>query len=191
MLLENDVNYSTNIFLHVFILFTFLTIFFFTFISNLTKQNVQDAFSDIIDKEVEQLLTGLDGWDKRANPKNYPNIDYVQLDDLAKKIIANARDGDAAINKNNTRLLWIGIGSVIGLFVLMTAFVLYFSKVKKYNIHLGKTILENIVMFTLVGGIEVYFFLKIVSKYIPVTPDYVGKTILERIKYHITQKNNV
>lgn len=189
MVSENDASYLVNLSLHVFILFTFLTIFFFSYVSNLTKQNIDNVFGDIINEEVDQLMNGLDFWDKRINNDSYPNIDYKQLDILATQIINNAKAGDPEISSHNKNLLYIGIGIVISLFIIIICFILYFSLVKKYDIHIGKILIENGIMFALIGGIEVYFFLKIASKYIPVTPDYVGKTILERIKYHMTQKS--
>ena len=49
MLSDHSINMSVDIALHVFILFTFLSIFFFAYVSKLEKQNVNDKFISLHD----------------------------------------------------------------------------------------------------------------------------------------------
>jgi hypothetical protein len=61
---------------------------------------------------------------------------------------------------------------------------------KGKNIDTIKIIIENAIVFSFVGGIEFLFFTKIASKYVPVTPDMLSDTILERVKYKLFEYLN-
>ena len=43
----------------------------------------------------------------------------------------------------------------------------------------------NLIIFSITGLIEYLFFANVASKYVPVTPDVISKTMLERAKYNI------
>ena len=50
---------------------------------------------------------------------------------------------------------------------------------------IGHVFMENILTFTFVGMIEIMFFIKIASKYIPAPPSLVYKAFLESMKKNI------
>ena len=43
----------------------------------------------------------------------------------------------------------------------------------------------NVIIFSITGIIEYLFFMNVASKYIPVTPDIISNTMLERVKQNI------
>lgn len=182
MVTQSEANYSLNIGIHVFILFTFLTVFFFVFASNLAKKSINNSLSTIIDDKTGELLNELDKWDKKIKPDTYPNIKWDEVNKLASKIVINSENELPEILKHNTRLKWIGIVMIISLLVFLIGMYLYYRFVLKLDVHLGYILIENIIIFAFIGAIEAYFFLNIASKYIPVTPDFVATTVLERIK---------
>jgi hypothetical protein len=186
MVTQSEASYAINISLHVFILFTFLTVFFFAFISKLSKKSINDALGGIIDKQVGNLLTNVDTWDKKIAPKTYPNIKWAEVNKLATKIEANAQGELPEIVANNKKLKIIGWMMIGGLLLLLIGMYVYFRFVKKYDVNIGHIFAGNAIIFAFIGIIEFLFFTKIASKYIPVTPDFVATTLLERIKYHVS-----
>ena len=76
---------------------------------------------------------------------------------------------------------------VLSLFILLVGMIIIY-KYLGYNLHLREIFIENIVIFAFVGLIEYLFFTQIASKYIPVTPDVAGTTILQRIDDNILEK---
>ena len=180
-------NYSINISLHVFILFTFLTVFFFAFISKVSKKSIKDAFGDIINKQVGNVLTKIDDLDQKLSSK-LPTINWKNVNDIAVKIEENAQGDLPEIKKNNSRLLLIGIAIIVTLFLLVCGLFAYFKLYKKYDISIWHIIGENIVIFIFIGLVEFLFFTKIATKYIPVTPDFVAISILERVKTNMGKK---
>ena len=55
----------------------------------------------------------------------------------------------------------------------------------KYDIHIGHILLINFIIFSITGLIEYFFFTKVASKYVPVMPNEISDTMLERIKHNI------
>lgn len=184
MVSQSQANYSLNIGLHVLILFTFLTIFFFAFASKLAQDSIQSALGDIIDKETDTFLTQLDSWNKKLDKFD---INWEEINTLAKKVEAKSQGELPEIAKNNKKLRWIGVAMIASLLALLIGMYLYYKLVKGYDVHLGRIFMENIVIFTFIGIVEFVFFTKIAAKYVPVTPDFVATSLLERIKYQVTR----
>lgn len=187
MIQTENARYYINIFLHVCILFAFLTIFFFAYISRLTTENINSALSGMIEQQVQTFLTEVDQWDKKILPGSYPTIIWKEVDNIAKKIYDNSEGTLPSITTNNNRLKIIAISAVAGLFLLLIGMYVYFQYVLGLDINIGHIITENILIFILIGFIEVFFFIKIAANYIPTTPDFVESTVLDRIKYQLTK----
>ena len=182
MVTLKQANYSLNISLHVLILFSFLTIFFFAFISHLEQKSVDDALTSAINSQVGQLLDNLD----KYAPSD-AKIDWKTINDIAEKIQKDAAGALPEVKQNHHRLLIVGISMIAGLFALFSGMYVYFGVYKGMNIGWKRILLENLIVFGFVGVIEFLFFTKIAIKYVPVTPDLLSKTILDRVKYHFYQ----
>lgn len=177
------INHTINIAIHVLILFIFLTLFFFYYVSRISKRNIKKAFSDIIDKKINELLTETNKWNEKID---IVSVDWNEFNNLADDIILNSQKEIPEIVENNNRLKYISI--IIIFCMILGIFILYFyyKYMKGYDILVGYIIYENIIIFSLIGTIEFLFFTKIASKYIPVTPDFVSITILNRIKSKVS-----
>jgi len=168
-------NYTLNISLHVLILFSFLTIFFFSFISHLEKKTVDKTLTSVINDKVGQLLDNIDKYDVK--------IDWNGVNNIAENIKKDATGELADLKKNHRNLLIVGITMITCLFAILSGLYVYFTLYKGINVSWKRILVENLITFSLVGLIEVAFFMKVASKYVPVTPDLLSKTILDRIKY--------
>ena len=60
----------------------------------------------------------------------------------------------------------------------------------KLNINISHILIMNLIIFSITGIIEFLFFNFVASKYIPVTPDTISNTALERLKYNINENEN-
>lgn len=177
MVSDQQANYIINISLHVLILFTFLTIFFFAYISRLEKKSVDDALLDAINGQVDTVLTGID------NHMPPLKIEWEILNKLGEDIQKESKGALPAIISNHRNLRNIAVAMIVGLFCILVGLYVYFLSIG-ININWKRIITENMIIFIFVGIIEFLFFTKVASKYIPVTPDLLSKTILERLKYH-------
>lgn len=186
MVTTKQANDSINIFLHVVILMTFLTVLFFLYISKITERSVQKALSGIIKKEATKILDNLDKWSTKFEGKRF-SINWKQVYDFAHDMVKNSQGKLPEIVANNNRLKKVSLGIAVGLFALWVLLVLYMMYYQKNDVHLGKIVRNNVILFGFIGIIEYMFFTKIAANYVPVTPDFVATSILERVKYNVSK----
>lgn len=185
---DYKVNFSLDIGLHVLILFTFLTIFFFAYISKLEKQNLDNVTNNVIIEKSDSILNSIDDWQNNLNNwnKNFDiEINWKTIDCIADKLIEDSKDVSPKIKQNNDDLFKGSIIAICTAFFLFIGLTLFLKYYMKYDIHVKHILIMNFVIFSLTGLIEFLFFQDVASKYIPVTPDFTTNTVLERIKTNI------
>jgi hypothetical protein len=175
-----------NILFHVLILFTFLTIFFFTYISTTEKNATQDAINNIINNQSKSILSEIDNLDKKIGGK----IDWDKFKEISENIVNSNTDYDKttdgeSIKDNNNNVFWTSIYIIIALVVIIVAYIIWNLYYKHEKLKIGEILKDNFIIFMFVGTIEFLFFVYIVSKYIPTTPDIIGITAIEKIKENI------
>ena len=181
-----DNNDILNILFHVLILFTFLTIFFFTYISSIEKNTTQDAINNIINNQSNSILSEIDNLDKKIGEK----INWDKIKEISENVINSNVDYDKTedgqnIKDNNNNIFWTSIYIIIALIVIIIGYIVWNLYYKNKQLNIGEILKNNFVIFLFVGTIEFLFFVYIVSKYIPTTPDIIGITAIEKIKENI------
>lgn len=186
MVSEQQATYSLNIGLHMLILFTFLTVFFFIIITNTEKKSINQQ----LDKVTNQT-TIYNILDNIQNIKDYGiTINWNGIYNSAKNISNKSQGTDPNIDSQNKKLKIISL-IIIGTFTLiLISMYLYYRFALKLNVHLWHIFAENAIIFLFIGLVEYIFFMQIVSNYIPVTSSYVADSILDRFKERI-QENNI
>lgn len=175
----NTVDILINVILHSFILFVFLSLFFFLYISKREKEEL-DRQTDSICKRIPDLIDTLKKEDK-DNLIDWKNVrqkavEEINYDDL---------DIDDYIKTNNEELKYITIIIGCSILFLILLIYLYYTYLLKEDIDMAYIIKENIVIFISIGIIEFLFFTKVSSKYVPILPVQISSTVLDRIKQNI------
>lgn len=173
--MDDTMGFLINLMFHVFILFTFLTIFFFKFISVMTEDHIDAELKSIVEDQTNNLMKSVDANDT----KQLIRWDLVEA--ISGQLVASSSGEVKFITDNNKQLkantfcvIWIMLT------VIITS-VVYFM-FRGVNLHLKYLLLENFVIFTFIGMIEIYFFLNIASQYVPVVPSTAAITVLDRLK---------
>lgn len=170
---------SINILLHMFILFSFLTIFYFVYISNLEKNTIRHLVKKMIYKEVDSILNNIQSQGLQ--------IDKKMLNMIANKIDKTQIQGD--INHNN-KLRRNAIIIILVIVVVITLLVLYYKFRLGYNLNMNYIIIMNIVVFVLIGIVEYIFYTNIALKYTPVKQSDISSSVIEDISNYIEAKIN-
>lgn len=174
-------NYTINIGIHVMVLFSFLTIFFFVYISSLEKQNINKALDNLVNQQISSILY-------QVETTLHPSSDeWKNLDNIAKQMQKDAQGELPAITRNNRLLIYYGIGCIVTIFIVIVGLYFYYTNVLHIDINLTHIIMENSITFMFIGVIEFLFFTYIASQYIPVPPDVATTTVLERAKHNINE----
>lgn len=163
--MSNYINLFFSIYLHVTLLFIFLTIFFWTVISK--------TESDSINKEINNnIKDGLKNFHISNNIFTDKSLDYM------KKYYQGQDD---TVTRNNNQLLEFNIAFIVILIIGLIGCIFVRYVICSKNFDIWEVILENILILILVGAIEFYFFMNIASKYVPVLPSYLPNVVKNKI----------
>ena len=169
------INYSTNIAIHVFILFAFLSTFFILYVSKLEKTTMESEFKSLIRNYLKNALNNLSS-DQKLTYKQMLN--NMPIDNLIK---IYSKPNEAIVGYNNWLFtMIIAINIFIFLFILLGISLLYFSC--NQCIPIGKILLENIIIFTFVGTVEFLFFQFVAIQYIPAPPSLLLNSVIQSFK---------
>lgn len=178
--MHHNLNFSLDVALHVLILFTFLTIFFFTYVSKLEKQTLDNTIINSVSDNTNTLLNDI----KQISQKYNIKINWNNINDIAAKLVKNSKGEVPEIKENNDRLYKGSMIAIIVGYLLFLAIVIFLKYYMGYDIHIRHILLMNIIIFSITGLIEYFFFMNVASKYVPVMPNEISDTMLERIKYN-------
>jgi hypothetical protein len=157
---DYNINFSLDIALHVLILFTFLTIFFFAYVSKLEKQTLDSTVTGAISENTDNFLNDFDGITKKYNV----NVDWNTVNNIADNLIKNSQGEVPEIKSNNQKLFTGSIIAISVAFVLFISTVIFLKYYLRYDIHIGHILLMNVIIFSITGLIEYLFFTNVASK---------------------------
>ena len=158
-----------DVLIHVLILFTFLCVFFFTFISKIEQKAFQDELGNMIEKNVTTLID-----DNKNNVLPYINRAKPYLENLEQ--VYNTPNKTVVETNKTIKMCCIFV--VIAL-VLVIATILVFANNRKFN--MKHILLENIVTFIFIGIIEFWFFTNIAIKWVPTTPSLMVNSLYKSV----------
>lgn len=176
-----NINFSLDIALHVLILFTFLTIFFFSYVSKLTKQSLDYVTNDAINNQTDNILNKIDELSNKYKFK----INWNKLNEISDNIIQKSNNDIPEIKENNDRLFRGSIITISIAFVLFIVITIILKYHFNYDIHIKHILIMNLIIFSLTGLVEYLFFVNVASIYVPVTPNFTTNTMLDEVKKQI------
>tara|TARA_Y100000389_G_scaffold141562_1_gene139468 strand:+ start:495 stop:1031 length:537 start_codon:yes stop_codon:yes gene_type:complete len=163
-----------DIYVHILLVLIVLSLAFWLFLSKVETKSLQGEVKNQIGKLIDNFTPS----DTTKNALKL--IDYDQLLKLY-----NGKPNKAIKEYNDSLLKF----NIIVIITMIISFILVFIVLKincGKDVPIGKIFLENIGLFILVGIIEVLFFWKIASRFIPVKPSFMMKAV----KDNITDKAN-
>ena len=178
--MHHNLNFSLDVALHVLILFTFLTIFFFAYVSKLEKQSLDNTITNSVSDNTNTLLNDI----KQLSQKYNIKINWNTINEIADKLVKNSQGEVPEIKENNEQLYKGSMIVIIVGYLLFIGIIIFLKYYMGYDIHIGHILLMNIIIFSITGLIEYFFFMNVASKYVPVMPNEISDAMLERIKYN-------
>lgn len=159
---SHDTQFQINVVLHIFILFTILSIFYLSFISKVE--------TDALNYELDQIIDEGIG----ANVKKLPNnlkrfLKEVPIEQIQK--LYNQPDPVRELNNQ-----WVSRSIITMSLTLLVSLLLIVYVLKSgcnTCIDYSALFWENLITFLFVGTVEGAFFIYIAFKYIPVAPSFL------------------
>jgi Ca2+/Na+ antiporter len=169
-------NLVINVLMHILILFTFLYLFFFLSVSRNEEKVMKNQVNALAKDNIPGILKSIDDYDKDKR---------IKWDKIRKKSEAILSEPvDSKKDENNNNLKIIG-GVVIFCLALLTGMMYLYYIDSSDRVDIKKILIENAVVFSFIGIIELIFYFNTASKYIPVYPNVIGDTVLTRVKEKI------
>ena len=165
MISEKEAHNGINLGFHVLILFIFLTIFFFTYITKREKKLITKEIDAAIESNVPEIL---DGINKLPKEKDYV-VNWYGIKSFAENLDKKYDNKpDKKIESHDKHLLYLAIIICCVLLILIVGGMIYFKYHRKYDLGLKTILFENFIIAICVGMIELIFFFKVASKYSPI-----------------------
>jgi hypothetical protein len=119
-------------------------------------------------------------WDFTKN--EFDILRQIVNSPVMNKIKDKYKQKNEKVIEHNKWVLGSSASISIYMFIMFViiCIVLYFSC--KQCIPLSSMLIENVIVFTIIGAIEILFFLKIAAKYVPVQPSLLTTTLIETLK---------
>ena len=178
----DQIELAGNCLLHSLILFTILTFAFWYLISKLSKkvitEEINHNMSNVVKKGLDNIPLEIQPGFKNIILENKTYIDKVE------KIFDKE---DNLIKKNNSWVINTNIISICFIFLLLFIFLftLVINKNKNTPEMVKHIFIENVILFTFIGIVEIGFFLMIGKKFIPTPPSSISKTAIDYLKEKI------
>lgn len=179
-MVQNNMYLLVNIILHVLILFTILCSFFLFYISRIEQKTYENEIRKAANSLKEQLEEHVT---KDQKPEVQNVLKQLPFDDLLT--IYNKPAKSTTTNNNWLKLnAWLFVAF---LFIVFIQFFLICQYKCCCNVSFAHLIFENIVIFIIVGAIEIGFFVFIASKYVPVKPSTMTNIFINSVKDKILE----
>ena len=151
--LYKNKNFILSISIKILFLFLFLSCFFYIIIAKQVTNHLSDNISELL----------YDLYNNKLNPET-----RIFLNKYLSYMNYDSELEDKTVNYNK---LLITLNIIFIIFLTLVTVIIYyiFKYVYNENIPLIQIILFNLILYSIVGLVEYIFFMKIASKYIPVT----------------------
>jgi hypothetical protein len=193
-----DPTFISDIYIHTLILFTFLTCLFIFYIIKLSKNGFQHHIGEMLDNmkpNIDNINMGnlIKNKNFDINLKEFVNNSTIKkniIDINFKNLIEKINDEDKFVKLNNQNITKTLIVINVLLWVFIISVVFLYNRVlnahascRFYNkINWMEELVQNTIVFSIIGGIELIFLNTIIIKFIPVEPSFITKYSLEQIK---------
>jgi hypothetical protein len=167
-----------DVLIHVIILFSFLSLFFFLYVSKLESTAFKSEFEDLIKNHVTNFSTD-----------NQKFIEQPVIQEYIRRVINKYRTESKATVKQNTMIKYMAIFTIIILLGIVTSVILTTLFECNKKIDVGKIFFQNIIIFVFIGIVEYTFFVQVASKYTPVVPSTMIKSMFTAFKTTINPEN--
>jgi hypothetical protein len=169
-------NLFFSIILHVFLLFSFLSLFFWIVISKTESKSLYSELNSNIDKSLKNI--NIDKFTEGTSIHNFINDNKGSIKDYFDGYFSKE---NMTYERNNNQLLITNIIIVSLIFITLVATIWVRYLICGKTINFLEIIGENILILVFVGAIEYYFFKQVASKFVPVEPSYLTEVVKNKI----------
>ena len=164
-----------DIYIHIMILVIVLSIAFWFLIAPTEKR----TFTEEINKQINSSIKGILDKNPDAVKTMKPSINIFEtMSKYYSKPNSTTKEYNTWLKRVNIIIVLVLVVNFFILWLLMRFSCGRCAPVKQI-------FAENIFLFICIGIVEVIFFLKVASKFVPVTPSFMVNTIIDGLKKNL------
>jgi hypothetical protein len=160
--------------LHITLIGIFETLFYFMYVSSLENNGIEKTVNTFIDNAANGCMNLNSAEIQLIDSILSPYINASQV--IQSGNMEELRRG--MYNEEISKRAWAYVGGLMGLFVLVTGYVLK----RKIQINWKYIISENVAMVVLLALYELMFFNTIIYPYEPISTDEIGRNAVEKLQ---------
>lgn len=175
---------TINFIVHVFVLFSALTLLFVFVVSKMERETLTTEVSTETNTAVDALFTALDA-QIAANGEQSATV-YRELATslpLLRRLSTAYAQPDAATTQHNSRVL---LGAGLAIVALLLAWVIPVAVLARCGAEVRPMMaqigFENLIVFTVVGAVEYAFFINVAAKYVPIMPSQLLTNVVDALQ---------
>lgn len=178
------VNDGIAIAIQVSLVFSFLTIFFFVYVTKIEKEEFKKQMNLVVDNIMDDVVNGMQNLLNSNSPLSKENTNILVngiIDVMEEKITIEAKDSIQDIAKINSDVKSKAFSSLttvlLGVVIIAVIFLIL-----GFCIPIKQNIKEALIAVVFVGLTEFSFLTFIASKYISASPNKVKRNLGEAIQ---------
>ena len=185
---NNLVNHSFSIIFQVTIIFIFLTLFFFYYVTKIEQEEFETQIEIVINELYKEIKNDIPIPPQTTKEELFILVDGL-LDLIEKKSSKNSETYNKIINiNNNTKKKAFKTLTYTLLFVIILSFILYSMK---FYLNFPSYIKTSLIVVFFVAIVEFTFLQLIAKKYISVSPNNVKLSFAKSIQNWLKQNNKI
>lgn len=173
-----NTNFFVNGVLHVLILLMIVSSFFFLYVSQLSKDKFEDELRDMINNNLGNAIQTADTKQDLKNMLKQMPMDTV-VNYYENKV-------DPASDLQNQWLKRTIVMIIIALFITVVGTLVILKLSCHQSVPFWSILKENIIMFALVGCVEIAFFMYIARNFVPTKPSLMMQAIVDSMKRNLS-----
>lgn len=168
-----DKNFVLNMVMHSMILFSFLSVFFIYYITTLTDKAFKEEVTHLMDSSLEEASHAI-----KQNKNVQETLEKLPIDNILNSYKKPHKQVQA-LNKGLFKVVFT-VNIMLWVFLVLSLYI--FNSILGIGIDIKHVIIENAIVFSIVGVVEYLFFKMIAFKFVPVEPSFISKQFLEKLK---------
>lgn len=172
---SKQIKTTIDVLIHIIILFSFLSLFFFLYISRIESDAFKTELAGMISDHINKFI------------EENPSIDtsLYEMQPYIKRFMDRYNKPTGKTLERNIMLKFLSIFVILLLSGITISIILTASLECNKKLNISHIILQNIIVFIFIGIVEYNFFTHVASKYIPVMPSLMASTMVETLKAEI------
>ena len=172
-----SIDFIINILVHMLIILSILTIFFWLFVSKKETRILENEFTTNINN-------GFQGLKDSFTPNQQDRVNNVinNIQPGLKVFKTYFEKPDKTYIAKNNCLKQNNIRLIIYLIILIIFVSIIYHYFCGSNVHFLEILKENFIIFALIGIFEFFFFREIADKFIPIKPSFISNKISKDVK---------